>query len=422
MENLPNHYWAKEYNTAIFLSKQSPTPSRRNNSPYQLWNNCSPRLARDWKLALPGQEGILIGLENENNSYIILPLAKLKVVITRNAILNEKIFPHVLGARSKIPWTVTEISDHQSNQPTKNLVPSAVEPNSFFSTINCFKSAETIEQNPTYTDDLLEETVFEEVDTSHTQTELESACNNEHLVGQQQKSTNERISRLEAPLAWYTCLQEWLQNAGFVTCKLDPCIFHRKDPEKVWIFVHVDNIAIFGKNLHIFKKEIDKEFEVKDIGPADLLLGMKISQLEEGMGMDQQHFVESLLEMYGMQDCKPVSTPIVLKKHLGPTSEEERITFDPLQINFRSAVGSINYLSTATWPDLSFAVSSLSQYLEKPGIQHWRAFLHVLKYFRGTQEIALWYPRKGEEGLITYSNTDWGNCCETRRSTSGFLA
>ncbi|MBW0523086.1 hypothetical protein O181_062801 [Austropuccinia psidii MF-1] len=101
------------------------------------------------------------------------------------------------------------------------------------------------------------------------------------------------------------------------------------------------------------------------MGPADLLLGVKISQLEEGIGMDQQHFVESLLEVYGMQDCKPISTPLVPNKHLGPATEEERVAFDSLQINFRSAVESINYLSTATWPDLSFAVSSLSQYLEK---------------------------------------------------------
>ncbi|MBW0519527.1 hypothetical protein O181_059242 [Austropuccinia psidii MF-1] len=189
----------------------------------------------------------------------------------------------------------------------------------------------------------------------------------------------------QAPLAWYTCLQKWLQNAGFVTCKLDPYVFHRNNLEKVWIYVHVNDIAIFGKNLHIFRKEIKNEFEIKDMGPANLLLGKKISQLEEGNGMDQQHFVESLLELYGMQDCKPVSTPLVPNKNLGPATEEERIAFGSLQIKFRSTVGSINYLSTATWPDLSFSVSSLSQYLEKPGIQHWRAFLHVLKYLCGSQ-------------------------------------
>ncbi|MBW0492054.1 hypothetical protein O181_031769 [Austropuccinia psidii MF-1] len=98
-----------------------------------------------------------------------------------------------------------------------------------------------------------------------------------------------------------------------------------------------------------------------------------------------------------MQDCKPISTPLVPNKHLGPATEEERITFDSLQINFRSAIGSINYLSSATRPDLSFAVSRLSQYLKKPGIQHWRALLHVLKYLGGTMVLM---ERRGRSHCI----------------------
>ncbi|MBW0465894.1 hypothetical protein O181_005609 [Austropuccinia psidii MF-1] len=93
-----------------------------------------------------------------------------------------------------------------------------------------------------------------------------------------------------------------------------------------------------------------------------------------------------------------------------------------MNVNFRSAVGSINYLSTATHPDLSHAMSSLSQHLEKPGIQHWRAFLHILKYLRGTQEVGLHYNRQGTPGLIAFSNANWGNCHVTQQSTSGFLA
>ncbi|MBW0465591.1 hypothetical protein O181_005306 [Austropuccinia psidii MF-1] len=148
---------------------------------------------RDLKLSPPGQEGLLLSFENENTFYRILQLANLKVVITRNAIFNENIFPRVREGRSKTPWTVEEIS----NQPTKSSVPSAVELNLFPPAINHSKSAETTEKNPTHTDNLLEETVFEEVDTPHSQTEAESICINEHLVDQQQKSTNDRTSRLK---------------------------------------------------------------------------------------------------------------------------------------------------------------------------------------------------------------------------------
>ncbi|MBW0498794.1 hypothetical protein O181_038509 [Austropuccinia psidii MF-1] len=226
----------------------------------------------------------------------------------------------------------------------------------------------------------------------------------------------------QAPLAWYHRLKDWLYSVGFSACKLDPCVFHRKKPDILWIYVHVDDMAIFGENVQLFKTEISKEFEIKDIGPAYLLLGVKIHQLDYCITLDQQHFINSLLDLYGMQNCKTVDTPLVPNDHLTPATDDERKAFENMGINFRSAVGSINYLSTATRPDLSHAVSSLSQYLEKPGTLHWKAFLHVLKYLRGTQELGLHYNRKGNPGLIAYTDADWGNCHLTRRSTSGYLA
>ncbi|MBW0468379.1 hypothetical protein O181_008094 [Austropuccinia psidii MF-1] len=197
---------------------------------------------------------------------------------------------------------------------------------------------------------------------------------------------------------------------GFNACKLDPFVFYWKQPDALWIYVDVDDMAIFGKNIQPLKDQINKEFSIKDIGPADLLLGVKIQQLEDCITLDQQHFVDSLLDLYGMQNCKTVSTPLVPNEYLSPATKDKRRKFDEMNINSRSAVGSINYLSTATHPDLSHAVSSLSQYLEKPGIKHWKAFLHVLKYLSGTQELGLHYDRQCNPGLIAFTDADWGNC------------
>ncbi|MBW0474444.1 hypothetical protein O181_014159 [Austropuccinia psidii MF-1] len=138
--------------------------------------------------------------------------------------------------------------------------------------------------------------------------------------------------------------------------------------------------------------------------------------------LDQQHFVDSLLDLYGMQNCKTIGTPLVPNEYLLPETDDKRKTFEEMGINFRSAVGSTNYLRTAACPDLSHAVSSLSQDLEKPGIRHWKAFLHLLKYLCGTQELGLYYNRQCNPGLIAFTDADWGNFQVTRRSTSGYLA
>ncbi|MBW0499248.1 hypothetical protein O181_038963 [Austropuccinia psidii MF-1] len=61
----------------------------------------------------------------------------------------------------------------------------------------------------------------------------------------------------QAPLAWYDCLKKWLTSVGFRVCILDPCIFFRRDEPSIWLYLHVDDLGVFGKDVHGFKKEID---------------------------------------------------------------------------------------------------------------------------------------------------------------------
>ncbi|MBW0478904.1 hypothetical protein O181_018619 [Austropuccinia psidii MF-1] len=112
--NLPKSFWAEAVNTAVFLLNLSPTLPRNKKSPYLLWNNLPARINRlktfgcraklfnhhrhrDWKLAPPGSEGIFLGYENDNTSYQILRLTDSKIIITCNAIFNEKILPKLIS-------------------------------------------------------------------------------------------------------------------------------------------------------------------------------------------------------------------------------------------------------------------------------------------------------------------------------------
>ncbi|MBW0578728.1 hypothetical protein O181_118443 [Austropuccinia psidii MF-1] len=144
--NLPNQYWAEAVNTVVFLSNFSPTASRGNKSPHSLWTNSSIKLTklrtfgcqavihslkrqRDWKLAPPGQEGVLLGFENSNMAYRILRLSDLKVAVTRNVPFNKKIFPTITGRNKSSTWCVKdEHTDHNvslitepaNNAPSNN--------------------------------------------------------------------------------------------------------------------------------------------------------------------------------------------------------------------------------------------------------------------------------------------------------------
>ncbi|MBW0551998.1 hypothetical protein O181_091713, partial [Austropuccinia psidii MF-1] len=131
----------------------------------------------------------------------------------------------------------------------------------------------------------------------------------------------------QAPLSWYNHLKDWLQSVGFSACKLDHRVSYRKEPDALWIYVHIDDMEIFQTNIQLFKEKINKEFNIKDIGHADLLLGVKIQQQDDCITLDQQHFVDSLLDLYGMQHCETISTPLVPNEYLSPETDDERRIF-----------------------------------------------------------------------------------------------
>ncbi|MBW0465343.1 hypothetical protein O181_005058 [Austropuccinia psidii MF-1] len=90
-----------------------------------------------------------------------------------------------------------------------------------------------------------------------------------------------------------------------------------------------------------------------------------------------------------MKDCRPTDTPMIPNLHLERAPDVVMEEFAKLKINYRRAVGSLSYLSSANRPELGYTVSALSQFLGKPGIQHWKSFMNVLGYLKGTPDFQL---------------------------------
>ncbi|MBW0482598.1 hypothetical protein O181_022313 [Austropuccinia psidii MF-1] len=127
----------------------------------------------------------------------------------------------------------------------------------------------------------------------------------------------------QASLAWYNHLSKWLITSKFQCSIADPCVFWRKGEFPVWIYIHVDNLAIFGPNLEDFKQEIKKVFDMKDLGKANLLLGIKINHLDNGFSIDQEHYIEELADKYKIKDLIPSNTPLKPHLQLSTSSEKE---------------------------------------------------------------------------------------------------
>jgi hypothetical protein len=120
----------------------------------------------------------------------------------------------------------------------------------------------------------------------------------------------------QAPLAWYNRLTCWLVSVGFSVSVCDPCVFFRIHPSPLSLFVHVNDIAVFGLDISLFKSQIKSKFDMKDLSQADVLLGIKIHHEPDAIILSQQHYVDSLLDLYGMKNCQPCATPLVPNSQL----------------------------------------------------------------------------------------------------------
>src|SRR5208282_831251 len=81
------------------------------------------------------------------------------------------------------------------------------------------------------------------------------------------------------------------------------------------------------------------------------------------------------------------------------------------------------FLMIGSRPDLAVAISFLSQSMSNPSPHHMQAAKRVLRYIKGTRDLKLHLGNRENDGIMLtrFSNANWGNDAETRRSTTGYL-
>ena len=136
--------------------------------------------------------------------------------------------------------------------------------------------------------------------------------------------------------------------------------------------------------------------------------------------LSQHSYIDSILQRYGFDDAKPVSTPMDVNIRLtsaqSPSTTEEFAKM--CNIQYHEAVGSLMYTSLGTHPDITFAVQTVSRFSSKPGITHWEAVKQIFRYLKGTRDLWLTYSNSVKE-LEGYADAD-GSMAEDRKAISGY--
>lgn len=118
------------------------------------------------------------------------------------------------------------------------------------------------------------------------------------------------------------------------------------------------------------------------LGPINWLLRMEVTRDREKrtLALSQTTYIDSLLRKFNMTDCKSVSVSLdpttQITREQCPTTSEA--IAEMRSIPYRELIGGLVWLSTATRPDLAFAVCVLSRFVDNPGLVHWNAAQRVL--------------------------------------------
>lgn len=237
----------------------------------------------------------------------------------------------------------------------------------------------------------------------------------------------------QAGQIWNEILHQALLEIGFIRLSVESCLYRLHVPEKgidIFIGIYVDDAALTGtpqSEVDRVKVELNKRFSMRDMGVASYLLGIAIDYSPDGrfIELSQIQFLKDILKRFGYENVKPSTTPMDVEFPTQALLHVASDDTDKVKYPYREAVGSLMYPAICTCPDLSFAVSVLSQYNSSYTAFHWeKGIVRVFRYLKYRIEKRYVLRYDGDEDdypVLGYSDSDWAGDRKTRRSTTGYV-
>lgn len=228
-----------------------------------------------------------------------------------------------------------------------------------------------------------------------------------------------------SPKCWNIKFNDVMLKEGFVRSNCDSCLYTKcTDSNQIYLLLYVDDVLIFGSNdalVNQVKNVLNKEFKMKDLGFVTDYLGITIKQnLDTGeTELSQRKYLENVLKRFGMDNCKPMSTPIDQNINLKLLQNDGTVDKN-IEKLCRQMIGCLMYAVSGTRPDLGFTVSLLSRYQKCANDMLLSALKRVLRYVKHTLDYKLVY-KCTDNVLEGYCDADWGCDINDRRSTTGYL-
>ena len=174
----------------------------------------------------------------------------------------------------------------------------------------------------------------------------------------------------QAPCAWYEKIHAYLTAHGFCNSPIESTLYVKHADDILLIIVlYVNDMLLIGPNeKHIadFKADLNSDFEMSNLGLLHHYLGIHFKQCDGGIALCQAKYIEAFLHRFGLEDCKPIVTPIEIGLKL--SLHDSKDYFDVSL--YQQAVGCLIYVCI-TRPDIHYAGSQMSKFMHSPWSNHW---------------------------------------------------
>ncbi|GJR16850.1 zinc finger, CCHC-type containing protein [Tanacetum coccineum] len=183
----------------------------------------------------------------------------------------------------------------------------------------------------------------------------------------------------QTPKQWHQKFDEVVLSNGYLLNQADKCVYRKFDKfdKGVIICLYVDDMLIFGSDqvqVDMKKKFLSSRFSMKDMGEADVILGIRIKHESNKIAISQSYYIEKVLKKFNYFDCTSVSTPMDTSEKIMPNNGQV-----VSQLEYSWVTGCLMYAMTCTRPDIAFAVGKLSRYtsnLDNSSTTSWVSLLY----------------------------------------------
>ena len=138
----------------------------------------------------------------------------------------------------------------------------------------------------------------------------------------------------QAARCWNTAIDTFLKSNGYRKSSSDPCVYIKSVKDKdgkikfVILALYVDDMLWFSNDVEMLEREkaaIAERFKVDDMGEVNYVLGMTVKRNRESktLSINQTTYLKGVLKKFGMENCKPVSTPMEVGMKFESLPEDE---------------------------------------------------------------------------------------------------